>query len=82
MGRTTKEDYARHYRDYQSKPSVMKKRAMNNKARRMMEEERGAAAIKGKDVHHVTPQRSGGATTMSNLKVETVKKNRGWKRGR
>lgn len=79
-GRHTKADYKRHYEEYQSRPDVMKKRAMNNKARRMMKEEKGAAAIKGKDVHHVRPQRSGGATTMSNLAVRSVAKNRGWKR--
>lgn len=79
-GRHTKADYAAHYRDYQSRPDVMKKRAMNNKARRMMKEEKGAAAIKGKDVHHVQPQRNGGSTTMGNLAVRSVAKNRGWKR--
>lgn len=80
-GRHTKADYKHHYETYQSRPDVMKKRALANKARTMMEEKHGKAALKGKDVDHVRPQRSGGATTMSNLRISSVKKNRGWKRG-
>lgn len=81
MPRETKADYKAHYENYQSRPDVMKKRAMNNKARRMMEEKHGKAALAGKDVHHVKPQRSGGTTIMANLAISSVKKNRGWKRG-
>lgn len=80
MARVSKEAWDNHYK-YQAKPAVKKARALNNKARRMMKEEKGAAAVAGKDVHHIKPQRSGGATAMSNLRVETKKKNRGWKRG-
>lgn len=79
-GRHTKEDYRKHYLDYQSRPDVMKKRALANKARRLVKEEKGTAAVRGKDVDHIRPQRSGGATTLSNLRVSTVAKNRGWKR--
>jgi hypothetical protein len=77
-GRHTKADYKKHYDEYQSRPDVMKKRALNNKARAMLIKEKGAAALKGKDVHHVKPQRSGGATVRSNLKVVSVATNRGW----
>lgn len=47
----------------------------------MMVKKLGKAALKGKDVHHVRAQRHGGATTMKNLKVISVKRNRGWKDG-
>ena len=79
MGRTTKEDYARHYRDYQSKPSQIKNRAQRNAARTDMEKERGAAAVAGKDVHHSTPIRSGGTNSKKNLKLRKPGSNRGWK---
>lgn len=78
MGRTTKEDYARHYRDYAGKPAAIAARSENNKARRVMEEKLGKAALKGKDVHHIKPQRAGGKTVASNLKV-TGTAHRGWK---
>lgn len=78
MGRTTKEDYARHYRDYAGKQGAIDKRNANNKARRTMEKKVGKAAIAGKDVHHKTPQRSGGGNSPSNLAVKSVAANRGW----
>jgi hypothetical protein len=78
MGRTTKEDYARHYRDYQGKPSQIKKRAQRNAARDEMESKHGAAAIKGKDVDHKKPIRSGGGNG-SNLRLRSPSKNRSWK---
>lgn len=80
MGRTTKEDYARHYRDYQGKPEQIAKRVQRDKARREMEKKHGKAALKGKDVHHKVPIRSGGTNAASNLRVTTPAKNRGWKR--
>lgn len=79
-GSRTKAENEKHYRDYQSRPDVMKKRALMNKARRMMEEKHGAAALKGKDVDHIRPLRSGGGTAMSNLRIVSKKKNRGWER--
>lgn len=81
MGRTTKEDYARHYRDYQGKPEQIKKTAQRVQARRDMEKKHGKAALKGKDVGHVKPIRSGGGNAPSNLRIQSVKSNRGWKRG-
>ena len=76
-GRKTKAEYAKHYRDYQSKPEQKKKRAQRNKARRMMEKEGLVKKGDGKDVHHKKPMRSGGTSSRKNLSVTSRKKNRG-----
>lgn len=80
MGRTTKEDYARHYRDYQGKPEQIAKRSQRNQARAKLEKRVGAAALQGKDAGHKTPIKSGGTNAASNLKVQSVKSNRGWQK--
>ena len=79
MGRTTKEDYARHYREYQGTPEQIAKRSERNKARREMEKEVGKAALKGKDVDHKKMLKDGGSNARSNLRVTTPHKNRGWR---
>lgn len=79
MGRTTKEDYARHYRDYQGTPEQIAKRSQRNKARREMEKKVGATALKGKDVDHKKMIKDGGSNAATNLRVMTPHKNRGWK---
>jgi hypothetical protein len=45
----------------------------------MMEKKLGKDALKGKDVHHVTPIRSGGSNSASNLRLVDKSKNRGWR---
>lgn len=80
MGRTTKEDYARHYRDYQGKPEQIAKRSQRNQARAQVEKRVGAAALKGKDVGHKTPIKSGGGNAPSNLRVQSIASNRGWEK--
>ena len=82
MGRDSKADYARHYRNYQSRPDVIAKRSANNKARRIMAKKLGVkpTAIKG-DVDHIKPQRSGGGNGSKNLRVISPHRNRGWKDG-
>lgn len=77
MGRTTKEDYARHYRDYQGTPEGLRKSAERKQARRDMEKKLGKAAIAGKDIDHKTPIRSGGGNSPGNLRVRSVHSNRG-----
>lgn len=79
MGRTTKEDYARHYREYQGTPEQIAKRSERNKARRGMEKEVGKAALKGKDVDHKKMLKDGGSNARSNLRITTPHKNRGWR---
>lgn len=82
MGRTTKEDYARHYRDYQGKPEQIAKRSQRNQARDKMEKQVGKAALQGKDVGHKVGIKSGGSNARANLRVESVAKNRGWQKKR
>lgn len=77
MGRTTKEDFARHYRDYAGKPEQIAKRSECNKARRLMTKKLGAAALKGKDVDHKVHIAKGGTNSASNLRVRSVHSNRG-----
>ena len=56
----TPEQIKKHYAEYQGTPEQIAKRSQRNKARREMEKKHGAAALKGKDVDHKTPIRSGG----------------------
>jgi hypothetical protein len=77
MARTTKADYAKHYAEYQGKPEQIAKRSARNKARRAMVKKLGAAAVAGKDVDHKKPLRKGGGNGMSNLRLRSVKSNRG-----
>ena len=71
-----KRDYKKQ-QAYDGKPSVVKDRAKRNSARRMLEEEGKVSKGDGKDVDHKKPLKSGGTTTKSNLRVRSVKANRG-----
>ncbi len=77
MGRDSRADYAKHYREYQGTPEQIAKRSERNKARRQMEKKVGKAALKGKDVDHKKPIRSGGGNSAGNLRVRSVHANRG-----
>ena len=65
---------------YNAKPEMVNRREKNNAAR--------AAALKagkvhkgdGKDVAHKVALDSGGGNTEDNLRVQTAKKNRGWRK--
>lgn len=70
-------DYAKEYRDFHGKPEEIKKRAQRVKARRMMENTGAVHKGDGKDVDHKKPLRAGGTTTKSNLRVRSIKANRG-----
>jgi hypothetical protein len=78
MPSRTKAEREKHYREYQGTPKVMKERAQMNAARALMKEKHGAAALKGKDVHHKRAIRHGGSNDPSNLAIVSVAKNRGW----
>lgn len=69
--RNYKEEYAR----YHGKPEQKKRRAMRNKARRMMEREGQVSKGDGKDVHHV--DRNPMNTSKKNLRVQSKRTNRG-----
>ena len=72
-----KRNYAQEYKDFHGKPEEIKKRAQRVKARRMLEKEGAVSKGDGKDVDHKKPLRSGGTTARSNLRVRSVKSNRG-----
>jgi hypothetical protein len=63
---------------YNATPANVKKRSQRNSARAIVKKDLGAAAIKGKDVHHKNPVRSGGSNARSNLGVASKAKNRAW----
>lgn len=69
-------NYAKEYANYQGKPEQIKKTAERVKARRMMVKAGKASKGDGKDVDHVKPIRSGGTTSMSNLRMRSRSANR------
>lgn len=70
-------DYKREYEKHQSSPAAKKARAARNTARRRLKKELGPAALKGKDVDHIRPLKKGGTNARGNLRVVSVKTNRG-----
>lgn len=66
---------AARQKEYNARPENKKKRAANNRARRLMIKKHGKAALKGKDVDHKdgNPRNN----TPSNLRIMSRKKNRG-----
>ena len=73
-------DYKKEVAKYTSKPSVVKKRVEQNKARRMMEKAGKVHKGDGKDVDHKTPLSRGGTSTKSNLRVVSRHTNRSFSR--
>ena len=78
--RNGRRDYRREVDLYTSKPSVIKKRVEQNKARRMMEKAGKVHKGDGKDVDHKTPLSHGGKTVRSNLRVSSRASNRSFSR--
>jgi len=78
MAQTPKpRDYKKEYREFQGTPEQISNRSSRNSARRVMTKEVGATALRGKDVDHKTPLKSGGSTGRKNLRIMSVKENRG-----
>lgn len=75
-------DYKHEYNAYHAKPEQVKKRAMRNQARRELMDEGRVQKGDGKDVDHKRPLRAGGSNAKSNLRVSSVSKNRGWRKGK
>lgn len=73
----TKRDYKAEYADFHGKPEQIKKRAERVKARRIMEKEGVVTKGDGKDVDHKVPLKAGGTSSRGNLRVRSVKANRG-----
>lgn len=70
-------NYKLEYKRDHSSPEQIKRRAKRVQARRVMKKELGAAAIAGKDIDHKKKLRSGGTNARSNLRVRSIKANRG-----
>jgi hypothetical protein len=73
-------DYKREYEQYHGRPDQIKKRALRVQARRDMEAKGLVKKGDGKDVDHKRALRDGGSNAISNLRVTSVKENRGWRR--
>lgn len=67
--------------EYDATPQQRKKRAANNAARRKALADGKVHKGDGKDVAHIQPLNNGINNAPSNLKVQSAKKNRGWRKG-
>ena len=70
-------DYKKEYAEYHGKPEQIANRAERVKARRTMEKTGAAKKGDGKDVDHIRPLSKGGTSAKSNLRMRSVKANRG-----
>jgi 5-methylcytosine-specific restriction endonuclease McrA len=77
-----KRDYKKEVAKYTSRPSVIKKRDLQNKARNQLAKEGLVHKGDGKDVDHKTPLSKGGSTSRSNLRVVPASKNRSFSRNK
>ena len=68
---------SKEYKDYHGTPGARAARSKRVLARRIMEKELGAKAIAGKDIDHKIKLKNGGTNARSNLRVRSVKSNRG-----
>ena len=75
-------NYRKEYLSFHGKPEEIKKRAERVMARRQMIKEGKAHKGDGLDVDHIKPIRDGGTNAPSNLRMLSVKRNRGWRDGR
>jgi hypothetical protein len=74
--------YAKEYEQYGGTEAVKKRRAQQNKARRMLEREGVVHKGDGKDVDHKKPLSKGGTTVRSNLRAIPASDNRSYKRNK
>lgn len=65
---------------YDATPEHRRGRSMRNKARRIMQQKYGKAALRGKDVDHIKRVVDGGTNAISNLRLRPPHLNRGWER--
>lgn len=70
-------NYAKEYRDFHGKPEQIKKRAMRNKARGLINLPKGDK----REVDHIVPLAKGGSNAKSNLRAvsRTVNRHKGAK---
>jgi hypothetical protein len=74
---TKPRNYRQEYRDFHGKPEQIANRAERVKARRVMEKTGAAKKGDGKDVDHIRPLSKGGTSAKTNLRMRSVKANRG-----
>lgn len=67
---------------YNARPENVNRREENNRARAAMIKAGKAKVGDGKDVAHIVPLDKGGSTTPGNIKMESRKANRDWRKGR
>lgn len=67
--------------EYQKSPENVEKRVARNKARRHAIADGRASVGDGKDIGHKRALNNGGSAKDGNTKVESTKKNRGWRKG-
>jgi ribosomal protein S17 len=72
-----KRNYRVEYDTYHGKPEQIANRAERVKARRIMEKTGAAKKGDGKDVDHIRPLSKGGTSAKTNLRMRSVKANRG-----
>lgn len=65
---------------YNHSPEMIRRRSHNNSARGILAKEGLVHKGDGKDVAHIRALDRGGGNDRSNLKVDTQKHNRGWRR--
>lgn len=74
-------NYKKEYANYQGKPEQIRNRSLRNQARRELEKEGKVRKGDKKDVDHKKMLAKGGTNARSNLRVTSIKENRGWRRG-
>ena len=72
----TPEQIRKMARGYNHRPEIIRRRSEQNKARKMLGLKKGDP----RDAGHIKPLDHGGKTTMSNLRPQSRKENRGWER--
>jgi hypothetical protein len=75
-----KRDYKREVAEYTSRPSVIRKRSMQNAARAEMEKAGKVHKGDGKDVDHAKPLSKGGSNDKQNLRAVPAGENRSFSR--
>ncbi len=70
-------NYKKEYAEYHGTPEQIANRAQRVKARRIMEKTGAAKKGDGKDVDHIKPLSRGGTSAKTNLRMRSVKANRG-----
>lgn len=77
MKRSHHASYKVEYQRDQSSPKAIRNRSARNKARRKAIKKYGAAAVKGKDVGHVSLLKNASNPDKVGWKLESIHKNRG-----